>query len=249
MGMVAPLLVTSEIAYQFYGLQQQMIGHWPVGLCEASMDLRAFTPDALREADEQRLEPAVAGLVHKGVELLVLGGVPIVVLASFAHWSRRLGELSEKYGRPFVSDFECAWIGLRALGAEKIVIADKWTDEMNRQMVSDVEEHGGLEVIGVGTDPHGAAEISGLRTEAGVESCRVCCARALAAASGTPDAIFLGGGAWYSTAATAALEAEFDLPIVTNPGASMWYALNRMGCYTPTPSMGQLYAQMLRDDT
>ncbi len=248
MGMVAPLLVTSEIAYQFYMLQQHMGGdHWDVALTEASLDLRGFTPEDLREADTQRLEPAVEGLVHKGAEFLVLGGVPVVVLASFTWWSARLKELSEKWERPFITDFECAWRGLQALGAKKIVVANKWTPEMNRQLANDVEQYGGLEVVGIGSDPHSAAEISGLRVEHGVESCRVCIQTALDVATDTPDAVFLAGGAWFSTAATAQLESEFNLPIVTNPGASMWYGMNKMGCYSSAPTMGRLYAIELDD--
>jgi maleate cis-trans isomerase len=247
MGMVAPLLVTSEISYQFYMLQQHMGGPWNVAMAEASLDLRDFSAEALEEADSQRLEPAVKGLVHKGAEFLVLGGVPVVVLASFSWWSDRLKELSEKYDRPFITDFECAWLGLQALGAKKIVVANKWTEEMNKQLAADVEQYGGLEVVGIGSDPHSAAEISGLRVEHGIESCRVCIRAALDAATDTPDAVFLAGGAWFSTAATALLESEFHLPIVTNPGASMWYSLNKMGCYSPAPTMGRLYAIELDD--
>lgn len=247
LGMVAPLLVTREIAYQFYRLQFEATGGWTVALAEATMDLRGFTQDALREADSERLDRAVAGLVSKGAEYLILGGVPVVALRGFQYWRERLDGLGDEHDVPFVSDFECALEGLKALGAQRIVIGNKWDDAINRQLKADVEGYSDIEVLGIGSDLHSAADISSMRTDDGARSCREACERALRSTTETPDAIFLAGGAWYSTLVTSALEGELGLPIVTNPGASMWYALNRVGCYGPAPAFGRLYELVMAE--
>lgn len=241
-GMVAPLLATCEVSYQFYRLQAAMGTPWKAALAEASVDLQEFTPLALEEADSRRLEPAVRSLVHKGAELLILAGVPIVSLRGWDYWRGRLATLSDTYGLPIVSDFVCALRALEAVGAKRVAVANKWDAEINKQLATDIEAYSDLRVVGIGTDPHSANQIAGLRPHEGVESSRIACRRALDVATEAPDALFLAGGAWYSTLATASLEQEFEVPIVTNPGAAIWYALDNVDCYKPIKSFGQLYA-------
>lgn len=240
-GMVAPLLVSCEVAYQFYRLQADMGEHaWRVSLSQASMDLRAFSSEALDQA-ETALDRLAVGLIRKGADVLLLGGVPVVAIKGLEYWRGRLETLSQAHGCPFVSDLECSLIALNRLGARRIVIANKWDRALNNQLQADVEQYSGIKVVGVGALTHSADEISGLKALDGAATCREVCRRALAAATETPDALFLAGGAWYSTLLIADLEKEFGIPVVTNPGAAMWHALNTLDRFAPTDGWGTLY--------
>lgn len=240
LGMVAPLMATDELPYDFYRLLQSM-GDWGVSLTEAAINLGAFSSEAVDEAN-QRLEMAVESLVLKGADLLVLGGIPVVALKGLSFWRERLRGLSQSVGRPFFCDLDSVLVALHTLGARRIAIADKWDLELNQQLVRDVEEFGdGIKVVHVVNHPHTAAAVSSLSSEAGVAICRDLCREAMQTTPERPDVLLLAGGAWHSLLVVQELEDELGVPIITNPGTAFWYGLYKLGHLHSVSGWGKLF--------
>lgn len=241
-GFLEPLRTLEENAYQFYLAQRIMhTGACPVALSQATADVEAFSAGAVSKS-EARIESGLDALEHKGSSLNFILGIPLVAALGWEVWSKRLAAMRAARSVPVFSDFECVLSAFRALGVRNIALADKWNEGINRQLTADLGKYAGVEVVGLATDPMTASDVAAIRPSEGVEIASALCERAMAACDTAPDAVFLAGGAWYSTAIQPSLEQRFGVPVITNPGAAMWFALHRVGHARLTPELGRLFA-------
>ena len=132
---------------------------------------------------------------------------------------------------------------MKHLGASRIALAAKWSDEFNQSVVRYLNE-AGIEVVasqGWGssleeTKTSNAAEDHLRALEVG---------RKLLSEAPAAQALMIAGGLWFAVHAVPILEAEFGKPVTLNITATTWAALHAAGDRLrgrPDPRWGRLLA-------
>jgi arylmalonate decarboxylase len=231
-GYICPVLVSDFIHYQFYRI-------FPEGsfLVAYHLDLKTFTPQGVDEAFKSFWK-AFDFLVSRKVESITLGGVPLSAFAGRPRILELLAEARMKTDIPVTTDFEDVIAALKHLKLQRIAVAAKWEPPL-MQAVLDYLKHAGIEPIASFADPHTASEVIQLGPDDSVAMALKLGREALAK-SPKADGLFLAGGAWLIQQAVPVLEAEFDRPVVTNPGAINWAILHRSRMRSPLMGLGRL---------
>jgi arylmalonate decarboxylase len=128
---------------------------------------------------------------------------------------------------------------LQHVGARRIAIASRWSDQLNEAVVAYLTQ-AGIEVLAITSVGQWAKQAFSMSIEEGVRLAfqlgREAMRRAPAA-----QALLLAGGAWRSLAAVPILEEDFEVPVVTNPIAQVW-RLIAAGVAPPVTGWGRLLA-------
>jgi arylmalonate decarboxylase len=219
LGYVLPVMVGDGIHYQFYRVcpSGALLVCYPIGL-------KAFTAEGAEAALEQ-FRPAVDFLAERGVDRITQGGIPISAYVGRKRILALVEEAERRTNIPCSADFEESIEALQSLGARKIALAAKWSPEL-MSCVVDYLGDAGISVLGYVNDARTADQVVRLGPEEGVEIALAIGRKALQENPGA-DALLLAGGAWLSLHAIPILEAEFGVPVVTNPQASYWAALRQ----------------------
>jgi maleate cis-trans isomerase len=233
-GHLSPLPVIDNQPYEFYrvappGVMLVMIS---VGLAEFSArDVeRVFEP----------LEQLTTQLVERGVDIVVQGGVPLPILIGRRALARLLERIEQVGKVPATSTVLCVVEAARGLGIEKIAVANKWTDEMNRNL-ADFFAAGGVTVVGENTRSMAPAEFVKMGSNESLNLAYELGRRAIEA-NPEADGLYIGGGAWLTLPVINALEQEYGKPVITNQVAVVWDVCRRLGCWQPREGSGKLLA-------
>src|SRR5262249_23008561 len=116
-GYTSPPLLTEVFAYDFYRLAPP-----GVTLVLTSLAILDRNKDEVDRSYEISMEAARA-MACAGVDLVVLGGVPINLSRGYANADRMLADLSSELGVRVTSSAAAQNKALMALGAKKLVIA------------------------------------------------------------------------------------------------------------------------------
>ena len=137
-GYTSPPLLTEVFAYDFYRLA-------PAGvtLVLTSLAILDRNKDEVDRSYEISMQAARA-MASSGVDLVVLGGVPINLSRGYANADRMLAELSSELGIKVTSSAAAQSKALTALGAKKMVIARPYPALGE----FDVSDYGGHTVLG-----------------------------------------------------------------------------------------------------
>src|SRR5206468_2353538 len=124
-GVLTPLTVTDNGAYEFYRLVKDrvMLVMIPVGLAEfTDKDVeRVFTP----------IDSYLDKLMERRVDIVVQSGVPLPALIGVAAHDRLITHMGNYTGRPASSSILGVVEAAKHLGTSRIAFANKWTDAMN----------------------------------------------------------------------------------------------------------------------
>jgi maleate cis-trans isomerase len=233
-GCLLPGHVIDNHPYEFYRLappqaMQVMIG---VGLKEFSKgDVeRVFKP----------LEAYLDQLMERGVQLVMQNGVPLPILMGMEAHDKMIAHMAKYTGLPATSTVLCVVQSAADLGARKVVIMNKWTPEMNKEL-GRFFGRVGVEVVGGATKPlhptdfHkiDAAAHMQLGYELGVQ-----------AMTDNPDcdAGYIGGGSWIAEPVAAELEKKFNKPVLCNQSAVIRHTLKMLGGWQPMKGHSRLLA-------
>jgi maleate isomerase len=232
LGYILPVYVADTIYYQFHRVfpPDCLLVGYPIGLS-------SFTPEGV-DASLERFWEAFDFLVDRGVERIVQGGIPVSALAGRARIRGLLDEAARRGSIPTTADFEEVIDALQQFGVKRIAVASKW-DERLMQCVSAYLADAGIETIGGYAEAHSAQEVVAISSQEGIDLAVRLGQQALRAAP-KAEALLLAGGAWLSQAAIPVLEAEFNIPVVTNPCATYWSALRQFGIHSPVQGWGRL---------
>lgn len=185
----------------------------------ASIDIKDYTAEGVDEG-MQRYWSCVDALVREGANSITLAGLPIAsqlgrprVLDLLAETARRTGAIADAHGEAVVA-------ALQHLGANRIAIASRWSEQLNSALVAYLE-HAGIEVLAVTSANQWARQSFSMSIEEGI---RLAFQLGRDAMRRAPDAqaLLLPGGAWRSLAVVPILEEDYDKPVITNRIAQTW---------------------------
>jgi maleate cis-trans isomerase len=233
-GALKPLSVVDNSAYEFYRIAPPgvMLVMIPVGLGKFSKDdvERVFAP----------LDAYVDQLMERGVDLIMQSGVPLPLLIGVEAHDRLIDRIEKRSGKPATSSVLGVVAAAKRLGLRRIVVANKWSEPMNR-VLGEFFARGGTEITGVASEILAPEQFQKISTadhmDLAYELGRTAFAR-------HPDAdgLYIGGGSWLSEPVCQALEREFGKPAISNQSCMIWDTLTRLGYWRPIPGQGRLLA-------
>jgi maleate cis-trans isomerase len=224
-GCLSPLAVVENAAYEFYRLAPRnlMLVLLPVGLSEFSRaDVeRVFAP----------LDEYLDMLKDRGVDLVMQNGVPLPLLIGIEAHDRMIAHMAKYSGKPATSTVLAVGRAARQLGLRKIVLVNKWSDEMNRTLAAFLEREG-VQTCGVANKSLtpaefvkiGAAEQMQLAYELG---------RRAFLEHASCDGVYVGGGTWLAEPVAEELEQEFGKPVICNQAAMIRDILHILDDWKP----------------
>lgn len=231
-GYVNPLDMIDTCPYEFYRLApDNAIASF------ISIGLKGFSGDAAFEAVNANLDHCMAQLAKRRVQVTVLGGLPMLFnlgpdySAAYAEYSM------EKFGLRGVTSVDAVVAALKTLKVQRVVVIDKWDDELNRK-VGDVLGGHGIDLIGSVSEVHTADQVK-TSFEAGAD---VALRLAEKAKKQEPDAdcFFIAGGAWLVAPYISQIEREFGVSVVAGQQSKIWYSLNLLDNHSDRPEFGSL---------
>lgn len=231
-GVLSPRHVIDNQAYEFYRMA-------PPGI------MLVMTPMGLEEFSAADIERVIAGadkridlLAERGVEIILASGVPLPILLGLDGHDRLLAHITERTGIPATSNMENVLAAARHLGLGKVVVANKWSDEMNETLAAYFRRDG-MEVVGVANKSMQPAEFSKMSSE-GSAGLAYDLGRQALERHPDADGLYIGGGNWLSQPVVERLENEFGKPAFCNQGAMMWTLLHRIDCWRAMQGHGRL---------
>src|SRR5215467_5789990 len=189
-GALKPLSVVDNSAYEFYRIAPPgvMLVMIPVGLGKFSKDdvERVFAP----------IDGYVEALMERGVDLIMQSGVPLPLLIGVEDHDRLIDRIATRSGKPATSSVLGVVAAAKRLGLRRIVVANKWSEPMNRTL-GEFFARGGTQIIGVAAEVMGPDKFQKIETADHMELAYELGRQAF---TRHPDAdgLYIGGGSWLS---------------------------------------------------
>ena len=205
-----------------------------VRLAVLSLGVRRLRAEQLEAAHAQILDK-VDALEDEGVDVINVGGSPVVSLHGKAGHERLLADIAARVSRPFVTSLQAELEAIRAVGGSFVLIASPYPVAQTEKRVAVLEEDG-IAVAG-----HASLDIERNRDIAQLDpSAIVRQAVALARDHPDGDALYLPCGSLPVVSIIERLEAETGLPVVTNVQAQIYACLRRVAYEHPIDGYGRL---------
>jgi arylmalonate decarboxylase len=210
-----------------------------IRLVSASIEISDYTPEGVNEAIGHRYWSCVDELARQGANRITLAGLPIASQLGRPRVLALAEETARRTGRAADSHAEATVAALRHVGARRIAVASRWSNQLNEALVAYLEQ-AGLEVLAITGVGQWAKQAFSMSIEEGVKLAFQLGREAMRRAS-KAEALLLAGGAWRSLAAVPILEEDYGVPVVTNPIAQVWRLMNE-GIAPPVKGWGRLLA-------
>jgi len=234
LGFITPHQFVDNVPYQFYRIA-------PAGmmLVTANLDLADYTEEAV-DHELPLMWRHAATLARRGVDRIVIGGVPVGAALGRERVQRILAEGEKRTGIPFSTDMENIISALKHLGVTKVAIGSRWHNGLN-DAVAAYLRLGGVDVVGRRASGRSLAQNEALGTSDGMQLA-VDLGRSALATAPDAEALVLPGGLWVTIHAIPLLEAEFGKPVLINLSATIWATLHAAGLRKPVEGWGRLLA-------
>jgi maleate isomerase len=231
-GLLTPTPVTDYAAYQFYRLAPE-----GMMLVMVSVGLREFTPTDFERAFAP-LEEYLAMLVEQEVDMIVQSGVPLGILMGQEGHDHLLARIEKATGVPAISHVLSIVTAAKALGIQKIALANRWNPKTN-ELLSTFFARKGVQIAGINT--HSKVPNPSLKLTCG-ETLTLAYELGRGALENYPDAdgLYIGGGAWLTYPIVDPLEKEFGKPVITNMNALVWHTCHVLDYWKPIQGYGRL---------
>jgi maleate cis-trans isomerase len=224
-GCLSPLAVVENAAYEFYRLAPRglMLVLIPVGLAEFSrQDVeRVFAP----------LDQYLDMLKDRGIDMVMQNGVPLPLLIGIEAHDRMIDHMAKYAGVPATSTILAVGRAARQLGLKKVVLVNKWSDEMNRTL-GDFLAREGVSVCGVANKSLAPADFVKISTDDQMQLAYGLGRRAFLEHPDC-DGVYVGGGTWLAEPVAEQLEQEFHKPVICNQAAMIRDILHLLDDWTP----------------
>src|SRR5713226_141672 len=115
-GYTCPVFLAEIFPYDFYKMVPE-----GVTLVTATASVWQGTPEELRQSAEQSLR-AAREMARAGVDIIVLGGVPVNFAAGYASVDELAKKVQDECGVPVTASLLCQNHALQAVGASKVVV-------------------------------------------------------------------------------------------------------------------------------
>jgi maleate isomerase len=223
-----------EPSMWFEGAWWQEILPPDVRLAVLSLGVQRLVDEDLERAHSAILEK-VEMLDREGVDVINVGGSPVVSVHGRAGHERLLTDIARLTNRPFVTSLQAEIEALRDAGAGPIAIASPYPKRQTLKRVAVLADEG-FEVVG-----HRSLDIERTRQIAELEPDQVR-RFAIEVATAHPGArvLYLPCGSLPVTRVIAEIERETGTTVVTNVQAQIAANLRRVGYPDPVRGYGRL---------
>jgi maleate cis-trans isomerase len=231
-GVLAPRSIIENQPYQFYSMAPPRV-------------ILVMTPMGLKEFSSTDIDRVTVGLdekldllMERDVEIIMASGVPLPILLGVERHDRMLDHIASYTGVQATSSMENVVSAAKALGAKKLVVANKWSKEMNDTMAAFFARDG-VEIIGVASEPMQPEQFDKISSQGNADLAYELGRRGFTEFP-EADALYIGGGSWLSQPVAVQLEAEFGKPAYCNQDAQLRQLLVKINFWTPIEGHGKL---------
>ena len=220
--------------YEFY----QIV---PLDIIEIKVELGItdYTPDAVELAID-RFWDRVGLLQREQVDRIILGGAPVSAQLGRARVRDLLDQGEAKTNIAFDAPLEAVITSMRHLGATRLALASRWSNELNTKVAAYLAD-GGIEVVAMTDRGQWAGAASAMTFEEGLRLALEV-AREAASAGTEAEAVFVAGGSANSLPVIPVVEAESGKTVFTNFSAEVFTGLVAPGIIDPLEGWGRLLA-------
>jgi maleate cis-trans isomerase len=209
-----------------------------VRLAVLSLGVRRLTEEDLSRAHAQILEK-VEQLDAEGVDVINVGGSPVVSLYGKAGHEQLIREIGARTSRPFVTALQAEVEAIRAVGGSRVLIASPYPVGQTLKRAAVLEDEG------LAVAAHHSLDIERNREIAVVDPEQIARqAIDLAAANPDGDVLYLPCGSYPAVPVIDRIEAATGLPVVTCVQAQVYATLDRGGWESPIEGYGRLMRQL-----
>ncbi|HYH91753.1 MAG TPA: hypothetical protein VD763_01240 [Candidatus Saccharimonadales bacterium] len=205
-----------------------------VRLAVLSLGVRRLRDEDLEAAHAQILDK-VEALDAEGVDVINVGGSPVVSLHGKAGHERLLADIAARTQRPFVTSLQAEYEAIAAVGGTQVLIASPYPIAQTEKRVTVLADEDIHTVAHDSLDIERTREITSLDPDRVAEQ-----AIALAAAHPEGDVLYLPCGSLPVVSVIERIESETGLPVVTNVVAQVHACLVRAGYDQPVEGYGRL---------
>jgi maleate isomerase len=191
------------------------------------------------EGQLRTLEAAARDAVADRVDLIIVGGGPLITKLGYGSEKRIADQLSEACGTPVVTSIQFMVEALRAVGSQRPVIASPYPPMLDERLARYLTE-AGFEVQGCkGLGIVNNAEIGALPEYAALR-----CGRQAAAMAPEADCVLLPCARWPTLDAAILLEQELGLPAISATIADFYGSFKRLGIRDSFEECGSLLRRL-----
>jgi maleate cis-trans isomerase len=230
-GYTSPLACTEVFPYEFYRMVPRGIT-----LVLTTLAIVDLTPAELETSYENSVL-AAADMASIGVDLVVLGGVPINLLRGFDNVEPLMRETAERIGVPVTSSVTAQQEAFRATKARRVGIVQPFPPSGEHWLL-DLADRFELEVAAIRSMGKGGREIGSIPVGACVEY-----AREIVREHPDIDTMWLPAPHYATVEGIDAIERDLGVTVVSANQAIAWHALRRCGVRDPISGFGRLFEE------
>jgi len=230
-GYTSPPLTTEIFPYEFYKIV-------PAGVTLVITTL-AIVVRSKGEVDQSYdiSMKAAREMAAAGVDIVVLGGVPINLSKGYANAEQMIIDLEAELKVKVSTSASAQAKAAKALGCRKVVVAQPYElSETDR--IAGYGTHFGCEVLGATGWGSAFNQIGRIPRNAAIEM-----GRKLMREHPDADSILLPSPHWPTAEAIDVLEGEFGVNVMTAHQAIVWDALRRCGVNDRITGFGRLFRE------
>ena len=230
-GYTSPPLTTEVFPYEFYKIVPS-----GVTLVLTTLAIVVRSRDEIEHSYDISMK-AVREMAAVGVDIAVLGGVPINLSKGYANAEQMILELEAKLKIKVSTSASAQAKAVKALGCKKVVVAQPYElSETDR--IAGYGAHFGCEVLGATAWGSAFNQIGRIPRDAALEM-----GRKLIREHPGADSILLPSPHWPTAESVDALERELGVNVVGAHQAIVWDALRRCGVNDRIEGFGRLFRE------
>lgn len=227
-GYTSVAFVTEVLPIEFYRMA-------PEGVALSLITLEQETLGAAELARiHQKSLDAAATLAAADVDVIVLGGRPVILAGGLDGAYALLDELSATYHKPVTSDATAQIEAFKVLGSKNVLTVHPFSGEEDGRHDERIRALG-LEAAGSFGGGSTLAKLPGLGPDAALSWARAAVKKFPGA-----DTLLFPCPHWPVVDAIAPLEAELGMTVLTNLQAMLWKALRLSGVHDKITGFGRL---------
>jgi maleate isomerase len=230
-GYTSPPLTTEIFPYEFYRIV-------PAGvtLVITSLAIVVRSKGEVEQSYDISMK-AAREMAAAGVDIVVLGGVPINLSKGAANAEQMIMDLEAELGIKVSTSASAQARAAKALGCKRVVVAQPYElSETDR--IAGYAEHFGCEVLGATGWGSAFNQIGRIPRDAALQM-----GRKLMREHPGADSVFLPSPHWPTAEAIAPLEHEFGVNVMAAHQAIVWDALRRCGINDRIAGFGRLFRE------
>ncbi len=231
-GHVYPAVVAETLLTEFYRIA-------PPGVTLALNNLVIESLNQKEGIEESiaRIDQCAGWLAKRKVDIIVIGGKPILHHLGDGSGETIIARLEKKFGIPVTTTHHAVIASLRKLGARKLAVASPYFDEQNAQIKHSLEREGFEVVIIKGLDTE-LENIHALPLEASYRHAKNCVAEAPSA-----EAVYIPCP-HFAVPHLQELEDDLGVPVVNGIASLLWHSFDLLQIHAPIQGHGRLLASL-----